>query len=223
MNRTTTRKLLASYLEDPAARLLSKLGIAPNVLTLLGLVIAGASAYLLGSGQLAAGGVVLLLSGVFDTLDGAVARATGRTTRFGALLDSVVDRVSESVILLGLLIFFLRSPSSLSANWGAVLVLVALAGSLMVSYVRAKAEGLGIECKVGVLTRTERVVVLAAALIVGQWWPPAVRVALGVIGALAAVTTVQRVLHVRRALAKAESSASEFRDTHAGDAPKRTP
>ena len=223
MNRTTTRKLLASYLEDPVARLLSRLGIAPNVLTLLGLVIAGASAFLIASGYLAAGGVVLLLSGVFDTLDGAVARSTGRATRFGAVLDSVVDRVSESVILLGLLIFFLRSPSSLSANWGAVLVLVALAGSLMVSYVRAKAESLGIECKVGVLTRTERVVVLAAGLIVGQWWPPAVRVALGVIGALAAVTTVQRVVHVRRALAKAESSASELRDTHTGDTPKRAP
>ena len=214
MNRATTRKLLARYLEDPGTRLLTKLGIAPNALTLSGLVIAGASAYLLSSGYLAAGGAVLLFSAVFDTLDGAVARATGRATHFGALLDSVVDRVSEAVVLFGLLVFFLRPTSSFSSNSGAVLVYVALAGSIMVSYTRARAEGLGIECKVGVMTRTERVASLGVGLIVGQWWPPAIRIALGVIVALSAVTTVQRVLHVRRALADRESSTYEPSDSN---------
>ena len=143
MNRATARRVLTSYLEQPVTGLLARLGVSPNGLTLLGLVVAGASAYLLSVGLLWAGGIVLLASGVFDLFDGALARATGRASRFGALLDSVVDRVSEMVVLLGLLILYIQSSSA----EGLVLVYLALAGSVLVSYLRARAEGLGIECR----------------------------------------------------------------------------
>ena len=201
MNRATARKILSGYVEAPAARVLTQLGLSPNMLTILGLAIAGASAYLLGVGLLLAGGVVLLVSGIFDLFDGAVARATGRATPFGALLDSTVDRASEAVVLLGLVVYFLDRPSSL----GVALGYLALVGSLLVSYVRARAEGLGVQCEVGVMTRPERVAALGVALIVGHWWLPAVSIVLAVIVALTLLTTIQRVLHVRAALEKPES------------------
>ena len=212
MNRASARRLLASYFEAPAARLLARLGLSPNAVTAMGLVLAAVSAYLLSAGYLTAGGAVLLLSGVFDLLDGALARATGRTTTFGAFLDSTVDRVSEIVVLLGLLVYYL----DLGSTSGAVLVYVALSGSIMVSYVRARAEGLGLESSVGLMTRPERIAALGAGLIAGQWWSDGVLVALGVIAVLASLTSVQRVLHVRVALAKQAGGAAEPDDSDGG-------
>jgi len=196
MNRADARRVLSSYLEQPVAGALAKMGLTPNIITLLGLAVAGASAYLISIGSLWAGGIVLLASGVFDLFDGALARLTGRTSKFGALLDSVVDRVSEAVILLGLLVFYIQR----SCTEGLVLVYLALAGSIMVSYLRARAEGLGIECNVGVMTRPERVVTLGIGLIVGQWWPTVVLIVLGVIAGLTFLTTVQRLIHAWRLL-----------------------
>ena len=204
MGRAIARKFVSTYLQGPAATLLTRLDVSPNAITLSGLLVAGAGAYLLSVGQLALGGAVLLLSGAFDLLDGAVARATGRVTRFGALLDSVVDRVSEAAILLGLLVFYLGRPLSFGSDLGAALVFIALAGSVMVSYIRARAEGLGVECNMGVMTRPERVVTLGVGLVIGQWWLPAVSVALGAIAALTMVTSLQRVVHVRRVLGNRE-------------------
>lgn len=194
MNRTDARKVLSSYVEQPAARLLCRIGLTPNMVTLLGLAVAGGSAYLLSVGQLWAGGVVLLFSGIFDLFDGALARLMGRVTRFGAFLDSVIDRVSEAVVLLGLLIFYRASTE------GTVLVYLALVGSIMVSYLRARAEGLGIECKVGIMTRPERVAVLGVGLVIGHWWPTAVLVVLGVIAGLTMLTSVQRLFHAWKTL-----------------------
>ncbi len=119
---------------------------------------------------------------------------------FGALLDSTVDRVAESVILLGLLFFY----ADRGAEWQSALVMAALAGSYMVSYVRARAEGLGVECEVGIMQRPQRVSLLGTGLIVGQWWLPAVWLVLAVISTLSAVTAAHRVLHARRALAEKE-------------------
>ncbi len=204
VGRAIARTFVSTYLQGPAATLLTRLGVSPNAITLSGLLVAGAGAYLLSLGELALGGAVLLLSGAFDLLDGAVARATGRVTRFGALLDSVVDRVSEAAILLGLLVFYLGRPSSFGSDLGAALVFIALAGSIMVSYIRARAEGLGVECNLGVMTRPERVVILGVGLVIGQWWLPAVSVALGAIAALTMVTSLQRVAHVRRVLGDRE-------------------
>ncbi len=194
MTRATARRFLSSYLEQPVTRLFHRLGLSPNGVTLLGLAIAGASAYLVSIGQLAAGGAVMLLAGIFDLFDGALARATGRVTRFGALLDSVIDRVSETIVLLGVLLFYLGRDSTA----GVVLVYLALAGSIMVSYLRARAEGLDIECKIGIMTRPERVAALGIGLIVGQWWLPAVAIVLGAMAVLTMLTTLQRLFHVWR-------------------------
>ena len=212
MNRPSARKFLSASLGPSATRVSNRLGLSPNRITLLGLLIAGASAYLLSVGQFALGGAALLVAGVFDLLDGAVARATNRVTTYGAFLDSISDRVSEAVALLGLLVYYLARSSTSEA----VLVYVALASSLMVSYIRARAEGLGIECDVGVMTRPERVALLATGLIVGQWWLPATTVVLAAIAALALLTSVQRMLHVRKTLAEGGSSPGDQAGTQSG-------
>ena len=209
--RTSARGLIAVYLENPITSLLSRLGLSPNVLTLAGLVIAGAAAYLAASGLLIAAGLVLLASGAFDLLDGALARTTGRVTRFGGLLDSVTDRVSEAVVLLGILIFYTETnkaaatgPVFITGTWAwtvePVLVYLALTGSVMVSYIRARAEALGIRCEEGLMTRPERVIALSAALVAAHWWTEALTLVLAVIAGLTALTAVQRLITVRRRL-----------------------
>ncbi len=196
MNRASAREIVSAYLEIPVAKLLKALGFSPNGVTLFGLVGAAASAYLISQGIWWAGGIVMLAAGVFDLFDGALARATGRVSNFGALLDSVADRVSEAIVLLGLLVFY----SQASDDVGIALVYVAMVGSIMVSYLRARSEGLGIECKVGVMTRPERVAVLGVGLIIGFWWAPIVQIVLGVIAALTIFTTLQRLFHAWRSL-----------------------
>ena len=185
---------LLNPIVDGIARVFVKLGFSPSGLTVIGVLVACVAAALIARGMLAAGGVVVLVAGVFDLFDGAVARMTNRATKFGALFDSVMDRVSEAVVLLGLLWFYLEDGEQL----GAVLVYVSIVGSTMVSYVRARAEGLGIECKGGLMQRPERVASLGVGIIVGQWWEPAVLVVLGVIAVLTVVTTVQRVVEAAR-------------------------
>ena len=185
---------LLTPIVDAIARVLVRLGFSPSGLTVIGVLIACVAAALIAQGMLAVGGVVMLIAGVFDMFDGAVARMTDRATKFGAFFDSVMDRVSEAIVLLGLLWFYLEDGEQL----GAVLVYVAIVGSTMVSYARARAEGLGIECKGGLMQRPERVASLGIGIIVGQWWEPAVLIVLGVIAALTVVTTVQRVVETAR-------------------------
>ncbi len=213
MNRASARKLLSAYFERPATSVLSSVGMSPNALTILTLPVAGVSAYLVSIGSLAAGGVALLVAGLLDMLDGALARATDRETPFGALLDSTVDRVSEALVLVGVLLFYLDRPSEGERIAGALLVFTAVVGSSMVSYVRARAEGLDLECKVGVMTRPERIAVMAVGLVAGQWWTPAVIIALGVVSVLTATTTIQRVLHVRNLLTQRQTALGARRDS----------
>jgi len=200
MDRVAAKNVFTSYLGGPVARLLAKAGLSPNIVTSIGLLIAGASAFLLSIGELWAGGLVLLVSSVFDLFDGALARVTGRETHFGALFDSVVDRLSEAIVLFGVLVYFLDRSSTA----GPVLVYLTLVGSITVSYVRARAEGLGIECEVGIMTRPERILILAVGIVVGHWWTTGVLVALGIVAALAFITTAQRVAHSYNALTKRE-------------------
>ena len=185
---------LLSPIVDAIARVFVKLGFSPSGLTVVGVLLAAVAAGLISQGMLAAGGIMVLIAGVFDMFDGAVARMTDRATKFGAFFDSVMDRVSEAIVLLGLLWFYIEDGEQL----GAVLVYVAIAGSTMVSYARARAEGLGIECKGGLMQRPERVASLGIGIIVGQWWEPAVLIVLGVIAVLTVVTTVQRVVETAR-------------------------
>ncbi|MEK7778301.1 MAG: CDP-alcohol phosphatidyltransferase family protein, partial [Chloroflexota bacterium] len=151
--RTQVREVLARYMERPAARLLGRVGLSPNQVTVIGLLLSGVSAYLLGVGQFVGGGLLLLVASALDMADGALARLQGGTTAVGALLDSTSDRISEAVVLLGLVVFYI-SPLSIPE---VLLVFLALVGSFMVSYLRARGEGLGVDVKVGVITRTERV------------------------------------------------------------------
>ena len=196
MNRAAAREMISAYVERPVTRALAKMGVSPNMVTFAGLAGAGVSAWLISEGMLWVGGVVMLLAGALDMFDGALARSTGQDSPFGALLDSVVDRVSEIVVLLGLLLYYAQGGSLV----GTALVYLAVGGSVMVSYLRARSEGLGIDCKVGIMTRPERVAALGFGLIVAHWLPVVMLVVLGVIAALTILTTAQRLVHTGRSL-----------------------
>lgn len=174
---------------DPIAGFLNNLGLMPNTITILGLVGNTVGAILLVQGKMTLGGILILIMGPVDALDGTMARLRGESSAFGAFVDSVTDRYSELVIFAGLLTHYL-----LAGDWFlAGLTYVAAAGSVLVSYVRARAQSLGYETKVGVLTRMERYLVLAPSLVINL-----PMIGLWIIAVLANVTALQRILDVRR-------------------------
>jgi CDP-diacylglycerol--glycerol-3-phosphate 3-phosphatidyltransferase len=175
-------------------RAIGALGITPNSLTIFGLLANVVAAGVVTAGFPQAGGVGLLLASAVDMLDGAVARATGTTTRFGAFLDSVADRYSEAVMFAALIIVFAQKGET-GLGVGAVMALI---GSLLVSYARARAEGLGLDCEVGFFQRPERVVALAVGLLLPDLLLTPV---VWILAVVTNVTVLQRVLHVRRLLA----------------------
>ena len=147
---------------------LHQLGITPNGLTYSGFALTIVTALVLATGAFRWGGILLLLAALFDMLDGAVARFTKQMSTFGAFLDSTLDRYSESVTFLALAYFFSHSTSTRTE---LVLIMFILVGSLMVSYTKARAEALQVECKAGWLQRPERIIILVIGLIVG-WLTP---------------------------------------------------
>jgi CDP-diacylglycerol--glycerol-3-phosphate 3-phosphatidyltransferase len=151
-----------SAILSPLAQAIVSLGITANMITLFGLLVNLVAAYYLATERLVVAGLLILFGASFDMIDGAVARARTSTNSSGALLDSVIDRYSEAVIFLGALIYF----HHLQNFMGVVLVFAAVIGSILVSYVRAKAEGLQIECKVGLMQRPERIVLLALGVLI---------------------------------------------------------
>ena len=153
---------------NPIVPVLTATGLSPNHLTLMGLAVAGGAAALAATGHLFSAGVLVLVGGAFDLMDGALARATQRSSTLGALLDSTLDRVSEGAVLLGVLVHVARQD----ALQETILVFLVLVGSFLVSYVKARAEGLGLSCNVGFFTRPERVLLLAVALLVGHLLVP---------------------------------------------------
>ena len=173
----------------PLARLLSAMRVGPDSLTAAGWVLSVGAATLFALGYTKAAGGVMLFAGLFDALDGAVARESNRMSAFGAFLDSTLDRLSESAIFVGVIFFYAAS----ARPYEVLLAGTAMAFSLMTSYTRARAEGLGLKCEVGLLERAGRVVILSLFSLVGLviWG-----VGLVAVGAL--VTTTQRILHVRR-------------------------
>lgn len=174
---------------DPIAGFLNRLGLMPNTVTILGLVGNTLGAALLARGEMTLGGLVILVMGPIDALDGAMARQRGEPTEFGAFVDSVTDRYSELVIFGGLLYYYLQQ-----GNWlYAMLAYVAAAGAVLVSYTRARAQSLGHETKVGILTRLERYLVLTPALVFNVPY-----IALWIMAVLANLTALQRILDVRR-------------------------
>ena len=173
---------------DPIGAFLNRIGLMPNTMTILGLVGNTAGAYMLSQGKMTYGGLIILAMGPVDALDGTMARLRGEPSEFGAFVDSVTDRYSELVIFGGLLIYFVQQ-----GDWIAALVTyLAAGGSVLVSYVRARASSLGYDTKVGILTRMERYLVLAPALVLN--YP---LVGLWIIAILANITALQRIWDIR--------------------------
>ena len=180
-------------------RPLAAIGVTPNVATFLGLLLSGLTAGVLATGQLRIGGALALVAGIFDMFDGALARVQNKKTTFGAFLDSTLDRYSEGLVLLGILLFEVGLPASITRTWIVGLTYVAALSSLMVSYAKARAEGLGLECKIGLMARPERVILLAVGLILGgQAW---LLWTLGLLAVTSTATAVQRIVHVWQTLA----------------------
>ena len=178
------------FILRPLVRWLSIMRVRPDTLTVIGWTLALGSAVLFGVGYARIAGVVMLLGGLFDALDGAVARESNRMSSFGAFLDSTLDRLSESAIFVGLIFFY----ASAARPFETMLAGIAMTFSLLTSYTRARAEGLGIDCQVGLLERAGRIVILSVLSILGL-----PTVGLGLVAAGALIPTAQRMLHVRRA------------------------
>ena len=182
--REVTRPTLESV-----ARLLSRWHISPDAITYLGLLLTGGVAALLALGYIRWGGLAYIVAAICDALDGTLARVSGKGSRFGAFLDSTIDRFEESIVFLGLIIYYAR----VGGQWEIPLLLVATIASLMVSYTRARAEGLAISCKVGILGRPARVAIFIVALILDQ-----ALVGIIILAALSLFTSFQRMYHVWR-------------------------
>jgi CDP-diacylglycerol--glycerol-3-phosphate 3-phosphatidyltransferase len=186
-----TRRQIGRGMTDSLSRMLAKSRISPNTITWLGFFIGVGAAYIVSTGALFAGGLVFLFASFFDMLDGALARASGRITRFGGILDATLDRLSEAALFIGIMVYF--APDG--ATGPVALAGLTLAGSLVVSYLRARSEASGLDGKEGIFTRPERVIVLALGLLTG-WLIPA----LVVVCALSYVTVAQRLASAHRQL-----------------------
>ncbi len=189
------------FILDSIVNLLAAFNVNPNLLTLLGLVVNIFAAVLFAKGMFTWAGLVVLFAGIFDMVDGEVARRTGRVTRFGAFFDSVIDRYSDMVLLLGLVVWYAK----LDRIFYAGLVVMSLIGSIMTSYTRARAESLIPACKVGFLERPERIVLLIIASLSNRMGP-----AMWVMAILSNWTVSQRIWYtflegkkIERAHAKA--------------------
>jgi|EndophyteCoNSPM_1038545.scaffolds.fasta_scaffold00305_3 phosphatidylinositol phosphate synthase len=181
----------------PLVRLAQRLGITPNGVTVIGFVVVAVAAGMVAYGQLLGGAAVLVAGSLLDAVDGALARATGGTTPFGGFLDSTLDRAAEAILYAGVIVYFLRSEADPIGP--VVLALAALCGSFMVSYTRAKAEAFGISAAVGLAPRTERLVLVVAGIaLAGFGIGFGLIGAIGIVAALAAATTIQRIWHVQR-------------------------
>jgi len=174
---------------DAIGAFLNGLGITPNTLTISGLAGNLIGAYFLAIGSFMVGGLILLAMGAIDALDGTMARLRGEPSDFGAFVDSVTDRYSELVIYAGLLFYAVKELNLTLA----MMVFAATSGSILVSYIRARAQSLGYEAKGGMLTRFERFIILVPSLIFGYPW-----IGVSIIAILANITALQRIISVRR-------------------------
>ncbi len=215
MNYRDFLQKIIYWVINPLVKGMIRIGITPNFVTTSGFVLNVAAAVLLIYGALnhprelsylGWGGAVILFAGLFDMMDGRIARLGGMSSTFGALYDSVLDRYSELVTLFGISVWL----SNCGYVWGSIITYVALVGSIMVSYVRARAEGLDLECKVGLMQRPERVVLTALGLILTGIFADTASfdpvlltiVPMGIIAVLANLTAFWRVIHCYRKLRK---------------------
>ena len=187
----------AQSLLNAIARGLGALGLTPNMLTLIGFFAMCAVGVVLAFGNFVLGGALIIVAGIFDALDGTLARLTNRVTKFGAFLDSTTDRFAEGALYLGIMYWYLQQPGMVFV---AYLVFLTLLGSLMVSYARARAEGIGVEMKKGLMTRFERIALLIIGLLLTAAFGDApVLIVLGILAVFTNVTAVQRMWLVYRA------------------------
>ncbi len=195
---TFTDRLRISFgwMLDPVIDLLERLGIHPNWLTITGLMGITVAAYFLSQGNFRAGGFLFLLMTAFDALDGTLARRRGEPHNFGAFVDSVSDRYSELVIYAGLLWFALGQPNP----WLAMVTYFAAFGSVLVSYIRARAQSLGLDAKIGLFSRVERYLILGPSIFFNIPF-----VGVGIIALGANLTALQRILHVRQVAHQSKS------------------
>lgn len=187
----------------PAVAWLVRLGVRPNTITTIGTAFVLVSAVAYGLGQIRLGGLLLLVSGVVDTLDGQVARTSAQTTKFGAFYDSTVDRIGDGATFIGIGAFLLTAPDVAYRTWAVLACMVAVLASLLVSYARARAEGLGIDCKVGIAQRAERILLVGLASLVIGAGPQALvlEVIVAILALMSAITVVQRFVYVYKVTA----------------------
>jgi CDP-diacylglycerol---glycerol-3-phosphate 3-phosphatidyltransferase len=178
----------------PVGGFIGRSGVTPNQVTILGVGVQGVVSYLIVIDRLVAAGFVLIAAALLDTVDGAIAKARGLVTKFGAFLDSTLDRLSDALVFLPIAWLYLADPTPERADqqWVAALALVTLVLSILVSYAKARAEGLGFDCNVGLIERAERLIIMIVALVFNALLPAA----LVVLALASLVTLVQRIAHV---------------------------
>jgi CDP-diacylglycerol--glycerol-3-phosphate 3-phosphatidyltransferase len=183
-------KTSVARLGDPVARALLRARVRPNHLTMVGLGVSLVAAGALAHGRLRIGAVLLALAGLFDFFDGSLARLANCVSAFGAFLDSVVDRYSDLVVLLGVVLYYHRAADTT----GVFLTMVALVGTIMTSYTKARAQSIGLACEIGLIERPERLILLIAGATFNLLTP-----AMIVLAVLTNLTALQRILYTRRA------------------------
>lgn len=193
---------------NPLVSLLSYFGVSPFAVTFVGIGLSFIGAFVVGRGLLPAGGLLLLASGICDILDGSLARRNGKVTSFGAFIDSSGDRITEIAYFGGLVFYFLREKPVSGVM--VFFLFIALAGSFLTSYARARAEGLGLECMVGWLERPERIALIVLGLLLGR---TVLSVVIVFLAFLTVYTFIQRVLHVRRLTLDSDLPSDRGSDT----------
>jgi len=190
LTRNKIKQIISNYLSRPIVLLLSKTKTTPNHLTIIGLILSALSAILISQNLMISGALILLFSGFLDLLDGEMARTNKLASKSGAVLDSICDRIGETLIFIGILIYFHSNDSSLYHH---VFILTSLAFSNLVSYARSKAEGLNIKCTTGIMTRGERIVVLVIGILLASLFPNSIFYSLILITTLSIITFIQRI------------------------------
>jgi CDP-diacylglycerol---glycerol-3-phosphate 3-phosphatidyltransferase len=187
-------------LGDPVARALLRAHVRPNHLTVVGLGVSILAAVALAQGRLRAGALLLTLAGLFDFFDGSLARLANRVSAFGAFLDSVVDRYSDLVVLLGVVLYYHRAADTA----GVLLTMITMVGTIMISYTKARAQSIGLACEIGIMERPERLIVLIAGATFNALTPAVI-----VLAVLTNVTALQRIFYTRRAAAAAADARED--------------
>jgi CDP-diacylglycerol--glycerol-3-phosphate 3-phosphatidyltransferase len=194
----------------PLRKVLTRLGVHPNILSIAGLILSIVAGFVYSTGSFFWAAWIVVLAGTCDALDGELARQTGKNNRFGAFFDSALDRYSDGFMLMGLGWYFAGGPILLGAEgegtvgvqspWVVVFIIMAMAGSFMVSYTRARAEALGLDCKIGLMQRPERITLLIIGSLLGSIpvvGPMFIKATLLVLAVSTNITAIHRIIHVR--------------------------